>query len=124
MKNTEKKTIINTIGTRIRKMREEQGLKQEYIADIMEIAQSTYGRLEKDDDRLTAIKLQKIAEILNVSVSILFGEKAANIIHENKGDNAQAHIGTIIQQDKEYIASLKEEITFLRNLVAGIQSQK
>ena len=83
----------------------------------MDITQSSYGRLEKDDNRLTATKLIKIAEILNVSVSVLFGEKAANIIHENKGDNAQANIGTFVQQDKEHIESLKEEIKFLRKLL-------
>jgi transcriptional regulator with XRE-family HTH domain len=69
---------MNVIGTRIRKIREEQGLKQEYIAAEMGITQSDYGRLEKDDNRLTATKLIKISEILNVSVSTLFGDKAAN----------------------------------------------
>ena len=46
---------------------------------------------------------------MNVSVSVLFGEKARNMIHENKGDNAQANIGSIVHHDKEHIASLKEE---------------
>ncbi len=108
---------MNTIGTRIRKFREERGIKQEYIADEMGITQSSYGRLEKDDNRLTATKLIKISEILNVSISNLFGEKAANIIHENKGDNAQAHIGTLVLQDKEHIESLKDEIKFLRKIL-------
>ena len=108
---------MNTIGTRIRKFREEQGIKQEYIADEMGITQSSYGRLEKDDNRLTATKLIKISGILNVSVSVLFGEKATNVIHENKGDNAQAHIGTFVQKDKEHIESLKEEIKFLRKIL-------
>ena len=105
---------MNKVGSKIKKLREERGFKQEYIAAEMGITQSSYGRLEKDDDRLTVTKLLQIAEILNVSASVLFGEKAGNVIHENKGDNAQAQIGTIIQQDKEYIASLKEEIGFLK----------
>ena len=54
-----------------------------------------------------------------MSVAALFGEKATNIIHENKGDPnyAQAHIGTVVQQDKEHIESLKEEIKFLRKML-------
>jgi hypothetical protein len=60
----------------------------------------------------------KIAEILNVSVALLFGEKATSIIHENQGDNAQAQIGTFVQHDKEHITSLKEEIQFLRKILA------
>jgi transcriptional regulator with XRE-family HTH domain len=105
---------MNNIGIRIKKLREERGIKQESIAQQLDITQSAYGRLEKDDSRLTAPKLQIIAEYLNVSVASLFGEKAVHIIHENSGDNAQANIGTIIQQDKEYIGHLNEEISFLR----------
>jgi DNA-binding XRE family transcriptional regulator len=48
---------MNTVGTRIRKIREEHGIKQEVIATEMGITQSSYGRLEKDDNRLTANKL-------------------------------------------------------------------
>ena len=94
---------MNTIGTRIRKIREERGIKQEYIADKMGITQSSYGRLEKDDNRLTVNKLIQISAILDIAVSVLFGEKATNIIHENKGDNAQANIGTIVQQEKSIL---------------------
>lgn len=79
----------------------------------LEVSQSNYGRLEKEDCRLTVPKLLKIAEVLEVSIAYLFGEKATNIIHQNNGDNAQAHIGTIVS-DKEHIQSLKEEINFLR----------
>jgi hypothetical protein len=61
-------------------------------------------------------KLQKKSEVLNVLISFLFAEKASQIIHENKGDNAQANIGTFVQQDKD-IASLKEEIAFLHDLL-------
>ena len=92
---------MNTIG--IRKIREERGIKQEYIADKMGITQSSYGRLEKDDNRLTVNKLIQISAILDIAVSVLFGEKATNIIHENKGDNAQANIGTIVQQEKSIL---------------------
>jgi len=114
---------MNPIGTRIRKIREEQGVKQENIADEMGITQSSYGRLEKNDNRLTANKLIKISAILNVSISMLFGEKATNVIHENQGDNAQAHIDTFIQQDKEHIESLKEEIKFLRRMLEDVHAK-
>ena len=108
---------MHTVGTRIRQIREGQNISQEYIANKMELTQSSYGRLEKDDNRLTVTKLIKISEILKVSISALFGEKATHAIHANKVDNAQAQIGTIIQQYKEHIESLKEEIRFLRTML-------
>ena len=112
------KKIDNTVGSRIRKLREERGIKQVYIANEMDgLTQSSYGRLEKDDERLTVPKLIKIAEVLKVSISDLFGEKAGNIIHENRGHHAQSSNWNYYQQDKEYIASLKEEIMFLRKML-------
>jgi len=106
---------MNTIGSRIRKTREEKGVTQELMAMELNITQSNYGRLEKDDNRLTVPKLMKIAEVLQVNISYLFNEKATNIIHKNVGDNAQAFIENNYQSDREHIQSLKEEITFLRN---------
>lgn len=79
---------MHTVGSRIRKKREEKGVSQEVMAMELELTQSSYGRLEK----------------------------AANIIHHNNGDNAQASIGTVYS-DKEHIQSLKEEIVFLRKLL-------
>ena len=108
---------MDKIGARIRKLREERGIKQEYMANEIGITQSSYGRLEKNDERLTVPKLLIIAEVLKVPVAVLFGEKTGNNINENKGDNAQAQIGTIIQQDKEYVSSLKDEIMFYRKII-------
>src|SRR5690606_40691375 len=83
--------------------------------------QSNYGRLEKDDNRLTVPKLLKIAEVLGVNVSYLFGEKATNIIHHNNGDNTQAFVGTIYS-DKDHIQSLKEEILFKKAFDRGVKA--
>ena len=107
---------MHTVGSRIRKKRKEKGVSQEVMAMELELTQSSYGRLEKDDKRLTVPKLLKIAEVLEVNVSYFFGEKATSIIHHNNGDNAQASISTIYS-DKEHIQTLKEEIAFLRKLL-------
>lgn len=106
---------MNNVGSRIKKYREEKGITQDLMAHELEISQSNYGRLEKDDKRLTVPKLTKIAEILDISVSVLFGEKANNIIHENHGDLAQN--GTLIQNNKQQIDSLRDEISFLRKII-------
>ena len=57
---------------------------------------------------------ESIRECVSVkSVVIITTDK----VYENKGDNAQAQIGTLVQQDKEHIESLKEEIKFLRKMM-------
>lgn len=109
---------MNNIGNRIRKTRENKGLSQEAMALELDITQSNYGRLEKDDNRLTVPKLQKIAEVLDITISFLFDEKSAKIINQSENDNAQAYnVDTIINADKEHIQTLKDEIVFLRKLL-------
>lgn len=102
--------MMNIIGTRIKKIREEKGIKQEYIAHEMEISQGNYSRLEKDDSRLNVPKLQKIVKILNISFSSLFDE-GNSFYSENNEEQKRFVI------NKEYIQSLKEEIIFLRKML-------
>lgn len=108
----------NIIGTKIRKHRENLGISQEAMASELEITQSNYGRLEKDDNRLNIPKLKKIAEVLDISVAFLFDEKNAKIINQQHNETASAYnVETLVQADKEHILSLKEEITFLRTFL-------
>ena len=103
---------VNNIGSRIKKLREEKGITQELMAYELNISQSNYGRLEKDDRRLNIPKIEKIAEVLDISISLLFGEKNDTI--HNINDLVQKDIMT--QQEKEHITSLKEEIIFFKRI--------
>jgi len=109
----------NQVGTRIRKIRENKGISQEAMAMDLEITQSNYGRLEKNDQRLTVPKLQKISKYLDITISYLFDEKSAKIINQQHNKTAKAYnVETIVQADKEHIKSLKNEIIFLRKVVS------
>ena len=111
-------TMDNVVGLRIKKIREEKGITQEFLAHCLEITQSNYGRLEKDDSRLTVPKLMKIAEALEVSVSYLLGESASKIIQQSNHETANAYnVETIINADKDHINTLRDEINFLRRLL-------
>lgn len=102
---------MTTIGTRIRKIRESKNISQERMAMELILTQSTYGSLEKNDSRLTVPKLIKISEVLEVSISYLFGEELSNnIVKVEENDFSY-------QVNKEYICTLKEEISFLRRLI-------
>jgi len=122
--------IIYNIGIVIRKVREEKGITQEVMASELDITQSNYGRLEKNDNRLTAPKLLKIAQILNVSVSYLFNEQTSKVINQQHNDAPSAYnvenlyqdnkeiYDKLISSNKDQIMNLKEEIQFLRGQLA------
>ncbi len=110
----------NSIGLRIKKIREGKGISQEAMAMELNITQSSYGRLEKNDNRLTVPKLTKIAKVLDVSIAYLFDEKTAKVIQQQHNENAQAYnVETIINSDKEHIVSLREEIVFLKKIISS-----
>lgn len=112
---------MNVIGQRIKKLREDKGITQESMALQLDVTQSNYGRLEKDDRRLNVVKLIKIARILDVNLMYLFNGMLEHT-------SAQGMDGGLTQTNKEVydilveslrseIHHLKEEINFLRVIV-------
>lgn len=108
---------MNTVGTRIRKIREQRGLSQDNMATELGITQPSYARLEKKDDRISITRIISIAKILKATVSELINEKVENAITQQNSETPQAYVDNISQADKEHIKTLKDEIIFLRKLV-------
>ena len=109
------------------------------MAYELNLTQSSYGRLEKNDKSLNVIYLIKIAEILEVSISYLFNEQASKIINQTNNQNPSAYnVENLYQENKETqdrlktqyeerladkdkeIAYLKQEIGFLKDKMCNI----
>lgn len=111
---------MNIIGQRIKKLREEKGITQEAMAVQLDVTQSNYGRLEKDDRRLNVVKLLKIARILDTNITYLFNETAPGNSEEDNENfsNANKEVYDILVDSlRAEIQHLKEEINFLRVIV-------
>lgn len=111
---------MNIIGQRIKKLREEKGITQETMAHQLDVTQSNYGRLEKDDRRLNVVKLLKIVRILNVNISYLFSEIMNEIQDDEQPNfsNANKEVYDILVESlRSEIQHLKDEVSFLRVMV-------
>lgn len=111
---------MNIIGQRIKKLRDEKGITQETMAMQLDVTQSNYGRLEKDDRRLNVVKLLKIVRILDVNVTYLFNDYVQANAQENGEMFSQANkevYDILVESLRAEIAHLKEEISFLRVMV-------
>ncbi|MFL9845311.1 helix-turn-helix domain-containing protein [Flavobacterium rhizosphaerae] len=110
---------MNVIGHKIKNLREQKGITQEVMALQLDVTQSNYGRLEKDDRRLNVVKLLKIARILDVNISYLFNE--SDIISDNMNpefSNSNKEVYDIlIESLRSEVQHLKDEISFLRVMV-------
>jgi transcriptional regulator with XRE-family HTH domain len=108
---------MNAIGNKIRLLREEKGLSQENLASALDITQSNYARLEKDDNRISVPRLIIIANALETTVTELVGEKANTVVTQNTQRDAFAYFQSTFQSDREHIQTLKDEIEYLKKMV-------
>ncbi|MAC86562.1 MAG: transcriptional regulator [Gammaproteobacteria bacterium] len=66
------KIIVKEIRERIKTVRIEKGYSQDYMADMLNISQNAYHKLEKGHTRIHLEKFIDIAKVLEVEVSDLF----------------------------------------------------
>jgi len=65
-------------GERLRAARETLGLSQAQVAEKFGISQASYGAWERDPVALRPDQIEKLTEILNISVDELFGKEEKN----------------------------------------------
>ena len=64
---------MNTIGERIKDLRESKGLSAKELAEILDINQSTYSKLENDKKSIAVSELKKLTEFFGVTADYIIG---------------------------------------------------
>jgi XRE family transcriptional regulator, regulator of sulfur utilization len=106
---------------RIRSFREAKGYTQEYMAEMLDICQSTYANLESGKSSLTIDRLLEIAEILELDFHQL-------LVFTGKGPgdgNSPVHdlpsVNHLHEETKklydQLVQDLRSEINFLRSMI-------
>lgn len=120
------------IGDRIKKLRVEHNFSQKYMADVLNISQGYYNKIENGQANINADKLQSIADIFNIAPGELFSANDnyfTNTFEVNKG---QIGSGNILYQAyseqeldlfKDQIRQLKKENAFLKSIIDRFQIQ-
>jgi transcriptional regulator with XRE-family HTH domain len=114
---------MNKLGTKIKRIRELRNFSQEYVAEKIGMSQSNYARMENNEVAITNEKLEKIAEALNTSDSVIKNFDENIIFNISQGDNSAAGLNCSVHnyqispeikslyEDK--IKLLEEKISFL-----------
>lgn len=120
---------MNNIGFNIRKIREQKGFSQEYMANVLNISQASYARMENEETKITVERLQKIAEILETSIIDFFNSDKFTIHNQNyNGTYGNGYVQNLNVENKEtterliksYEIRIKEkdeQIAFLKRLL-------
>jgi len=122
--------IMKDTGFNIKRIREQKGYSQEFMATQLDISQASYARLESEESKLTIDRLQKIAEILDTDI-LAFLDTSRVTIHAQTY-NAEAYGNGYVEnlhiENKETLQKLiktleienehlKTEIEFLRSTI-------
>lgn len=125
--------ISNKIGNNIKKIRELRNFTQEFMAECLGISRQSYIKVENCGKDLSIIKLEKIAEVLNIKLSELLDFEISNVfIAEKQINNApqsvnyhRSNFNSKLQEVyEERISELKEEVTYLRDLLKSMVCNK
>lgn len=65
-------------------LREVNDYTQEYVAEILDMTQNTYSRLEHNPSRITAEQAQKLSDLYKVSIANLLSEATPIITFQSK----------------------------------------
>lgn len=123
---------MNNYIQNIKKIREDKGLSQEYMAMKLGISQSTYTKVERGEVNLYVDRLLKIIKIFDVGLAKIFDEDKQNMFTVNSYDsssNTNLQIVENMYNDNKDVVNklqnvfeeenkhLKEEIAFLRKML-------
>lgn len=108
------------IGLIIRSCRESRGISQDYMADMLDIAQSAYACLESGKTSLSVERLMRITEILELDIHQVIHESM--FVNQHAQQAAEHQTNKILYHDTkevydQLISELRSEIEFLRSLI-------
>ena len=108
----------------IKTLRESKKLSQEYIAFQLGLSQSQYSRRENGEVKFLADEIGKLAKILEVSVSYIYGEETNSFtIHTQNGGNFEQYIQVSEKLIEQHEMRLKEKDELIKLLKTKLLSK-
>ncbi len=97
-KNIEKDS--KTIAEKIRAIRNQLGLSQEQLGEIAGVTYQQIQKYEKGKDRISANRLKKIADALNIPISYFFEDISIKV---KEGEAAYYTLGQLTKEEVELV---------------------
>ena len=120
------------IGSKVKKLRELRNFTQSYLADYLNITQSTYSRYEKDELHFSEDMLQKLAQVLGLSIdAMLQFDEGKLFLYIESVSNCEQYQTTKEQKLSEDLLKamqkenelLRDSLQDLRNMIDWLQKK-
>lgn len=112
---------MDTLGSRLKHLREENGFTLEYVATHLNTTKTSIARYEKNDREPKSEMISSLADFYNVSTDYLLGRTDERNVNKEKPKldpsikTIAAHrIGDIEDLDDDAIEKINEYIEFIR----------
>jgi transcriptional regulator with XRE-family HTH domain len=100
---------LDSIGTQIRKLREEAEMPLRKLASILDIDQSTLSKIERDERRANTRMINQIAKIFKADKEkLLIAFYSDVVVYEIQEEKAFSEILQIAEAKIEYIRTIKK----------------
>jgi transcriptional regulator with XRE-family HTH domain len=108
------------ISNKIKTLREDKKISQEYIAHELGLSQSQYSRRESGEIKFIAEEIGKLSKILEVPVSHIYGQETNSFtIHTQNGGNFGQHI----QLSEKLIAQFEARLLEKDDMISILKNQ-
>jgi len=112
--------VKNTIGYRIRKLREAKDLSQENIAFELGLSRSAYNKIETGTTSPNTNRLQEIAKVLEVDITEFFKDPKA----VSKAEDPKLQYGFATKSDiEEMMKVIQSMLNDINELKASLTKQ-
>ena len=126
---------FETVSERLKKIRLENNISQDFLAKKLGFTQKAYSKIENNETKLNVDILQRISEILNVPIESFFTNSQQpilndfsnrtggdNVIYKNNiTDKMEELFKEIIKSKDDVIASKIQEIENLRMVIKKLE---
>lgn len=122
--------MSESIGKKIKQLRELRNYTQLYMAQNLNMTVGGYGKIERDETDITIGKLNKIAKILETEISAILNFDSNQVFNQYYNKTATAN-GVVQNQQiigdhglSEVFDQLKKEINEMKDKIEKISSQQ
>lgn len=109
MKNID---LLEKVGVKLRSLRQERGLNQEALAEMLKLSVSAYAKLERGETDITLSRIEQIASLFGLTaLDIITNDKKEDFSFNNNQNNSHIYQG-IFEKTPE-LEHLKKQIELL-----------
>jgi transcriptional regulator with XRE-family HTH domain len=112
---------MQTIGNKIKKLRELRNFTQQYVAERLGVSQPTYSTIESGELDITLSRLDEISKILGMRIEDVMAFDEKMVFNQQNNHNNYGFIMTQHLSNDKRIEDLQQEVILLKERLSSLE---